>query len=170
MKDLTLQASKRNILGKKTRFLRRQGITPTHLFGHGLESLHLQCDTVKLQRIIAQAGTTRLVSLEIEGDEKPRSIFIREIQRDPPTRALLHVDFYQVRMEERIKVDGLLDKYPDLKGFYWAKEKIKGIYRQESREEAKKILDAIIFNLKSDDDGELVRWSNALKRWRESLS
>ncbi len=105
MNGLTLQASKRNVLGKNTRFLRRQGITPTHLFGHSLASLSLQCDTAKLQRIVAQAGTTRLIALDIDGDKQPRSIFIREIQRDVTTGALLHVDFYQVRKSERIKAE-----------------------------------------------------------------
>ena len=105
MNDLALPVSKRNILGKKTRFLRHQGITPAHLFGHGLESIPLQCDTARLQRIIAQAGTTRLIALEIEGDKQPRSVFIREIQRNAYTGALLHVDLYQVRKMERIKAD-----------------------------------------------------------------
>ena len=105
MEGLTLQTSKREILGKKTRFLRRQGITPAHLFGHGIESLALECDTTKLQQIIAQAGTTRLISLGVEGDKQPRSVFIREIQRDVCNDELLHVDFYQVRMKEKIRVD-----------------------------------------------------------------
>ena len=105
MEDLTLQTSKREILGKKTRFLRRQGITPAHLFGHGIESLALECDTAKLQQVVAQAGTTRLISLGIEGDKQPRSVFIREIQRDVCNDELLHVDFYQVRMKEKIRVD-----------------------------------------------------------------
>ncbi len=105
MNGLALPVSKRDILGKKTRFLRHQGITPTHLFGHGLESVSLQCDTARLQRIIAQAGTTRLIALEIEGDKQPRSVFIREIQRNVCTGELLHVDFYQVRRGERIKAD-----------------------------------------------------------------
>ena len=105
MEGLTLEANKREILGKKTRFLRRQGITPAHLFGHGLESLSLQCDTPKLQRTIAQAGMTRLIALDIEGDKQPRIVFIREIQREPCSGELVHVDFYQVRRTEKIKVD-----------------------------------------------------------------
>ena len=105
MEGLTLLASKREVLGKKTRFLRRQGITPTHLFGHDLKSLSLQCDTAKLQRIMAQAGRTRPISLEIEGDKQPRGVFIREIQRAEPSGQLLHVDFYQVRKTEKIRVD-----------------------------------------------------------------
>ena len=105
MESLTLPASKRDILGKKTRFLRRQGITPAHLFGHGLESLALQCDTAMLQRIIAHAGTTRLIALKIEGDKQSRSVFIREIQRNEYSGELLHTDFYQVRKTEKIRVD-----------------------------------------------------------------
>ncbi|MBA7690982.1 General stress protein CTC [subsurface metagenome] len=105
MDVLTLQATHRNVLGKKTRFLRRQGITPAHLFGHNLKSLALQCDTAQLQRIIAQAGMTRFISLDIGNDKHPRSVFIREIQRDAVTKQLLHVDFYQVRKGEKIAVD-----------------------------------------------------------------
>ena len=104
MEDLTLPATNRSILGKKTRFLRRQGITPVHLFGHGLKSQALQCDTANLQRIIAQAGMSRLISLKIEDDKQPRVVFIREIQRDQLTGQPLHVDFYQVRKTEKIRV------------------------------------------------------------------
>lgn len=105
MEGLKLEADKRDILGKKTRFLRRQGITPAHLFGHGLESLPLQCDTAKLQRVIARAGRTRLISLGVEGDKEPRSVFIKEIQRDPRTGELLHVDLFQIRKAEKVRVD-----------------------------------------------------------------
>ncbi len=105
MEDLTLLATNRSILGKKARFLRRQGITPTHLFGHGLKSLALQCDTANLQHIIAQAGMTRLISLDIEDGQQPRTVFIREIQKNELTGQLLHVDFYQIKKTEKIKVD-----------------------------------------------------------------
>lgn len=62
-----------------------------------------------------------------------------------------------------------MDRYPGLKEFYWAKEKIRKLYRQESWQEATKLLDNIIFNLRLSDDGELIRWGNALKRWREPI-
>jgi large subunit ribosomal protein L25 len=105
MTDLNIKASKRDVLGKKTRFMRREGTTPTHLFGHGIDSLSLQCDTAKLQRIIARAGMTRLITLDVEGYKEPRSVFIREIQREPCSGELLHVDFYQVKSTEKIRVD-----------------------------------------------------------------
>ncbi len=105
MKELTIEASKREVFGKKTRFLRRQGIIPIHLFGHNIKSLALQCKESELERAIAQAGTTRLLNLVIDGDKKPRKVFIREIQRDAITDELLHVDFYQVKMTEKMKAE-----------------------------------------------------------------
>lgn len=105
MVELALQAAPRKILGKKSRFLRRQGITPTHLFGHDLKSLALQCDSKELQQLIARAGMTRLIDLKLDTEKQPRSVFIREIQRDVVTQQLLHVDFYQVKKGEKIAVD-----------------------------------------------------------------
>ena len=55
MKSLQLKANRREILGKKTRFLRRQGTTPTHLFGHKIESLALECQTAELAHIVMVA-------------------------------------------------------------------------------------------------------------------
>lgn len=105
MEGLTLKATTRDILGKKTRFLRRQGITPAHLFGHSLKSLALQCDTAELQHLIAQAGTSTLFNLEIDSEKRPRKVLVREIQKDVFGKQLLHVDFYQVRKTEKIKAD-----------------------------------------------------------------
>jgi len=104
VEDLKLKATHRMVLGKKARFLRRQGITPTHLYGHNVKSATLQCDTSELQNLLAHAGKTRLVNLEVDG-EKAKIIFVREIQRDAITRELLHVDFYQVKRTEKIAFD-----------------------------------------------------------------
>jgi len=68
------------------------------------------------------------------------------------------------------KVAKLLAMYPGLKGFYWAKEKIRELYRQESKEGATMMLENIIFNPKLSDDGELIRRGNTLKHWREPTS
>jgi transposase len=71
--------------------------------------------------------------------------------------------------KEKQRLDELLNKYPTLKAFYWGKEKIRELYWQESQAEAVKFLDNIILNLKSDDDGELIRWGNTLKHWHEPI-
>jgi len=119
MEELTLATTERTVLGKKNRFLRRQGITPAHLFGHDIKSQALQCDTAQLKQIIAHAGTTRLIELRIDGDKRPKSVFVREIQRDALGKQLFHVDFYQVKKGEKIAVDVpiiLVGEAPAMKG------------------------------------------------------
>jgi large subunit ribosomal protein L25 len=102
---MELSASKRNILGKKVRFLRREGLTPANLFGHNIEPLPLQCNTVKLKRVLAQAGRTGIVNLKLDDSNEPRNVMVREVQIEPRTGELLHVDLYQISMEETIRVE-----------------------------------------------------------------
>ena len=105
MEQIELRVTTREVLGKKVGSLRRQGIIPAHLFGRDIESVALQCDTAQLQRVLAQAGKTRLISLRLDKARKPRNVLVREIQRNPLTGNLLHVDFYQVGMAAEIKVE-----------------------------------------------------------------
>jgi len=105
MEQIELEAANREILGKKVRFLRRQGITPVHLFGHGIKSMALQCDTAQLHRVLAEAGQTRLISLKLDNEKRPRNVVVREVQVEPRTGESLHVDFYQVKMAEQVKVE-----------------------------------------------------------------
>jgi large subunit ribosomal protein L25 len=105
MDKIELKVTNREILGKKVKHLRRQGITPVHLFGHGIKSLALQCGTGELERVLGQAGQTRLISLKLDKEKKPRSVVVREFDRDWRKGQLVHVDFYQVKMEEKIKLE-----------------------------------------------------------------
>lgn len=105
MEGPALKATTREILGKKARFLRRQGITPAHLIGHNLKSLALQCNTAELQHIIAKVGTTTLFNLEIDTEKRPRKVLIREIQNDALSKKILHIDFYQIIKTEKIKAE-----------------------------------------------------------------
>lgn len=105
MDQIELEVTNREILGKKVRFLRRQGITPVHLFGHGIQSMTLQCNTDRLQWVLAEAGKTRLLSLKLDSEKRPRAAVVREVQAEPRTGELFHVDFYQVEMAEQVKIE-----------------------------------------------------------------
>jgi large subunit ribosomal protein L25 len=105
MDKIELEVASREILGKKVKHLRRQGITPVHVFGHGIKSLALQCDTSELEQVLAQAGYTGLVSLKLDKEKKPRTVVVREFDRDWRRGKLLHVDFYQIKMAEKIRLE-----------------------------------------------------------------
>jgi len=105
MDKIELETTKREVVGKKVRFLRRQGIIPAHLFGHGIKSMALQCDAAKLQRVLVKAGETKVISLKLDNEKRPRSVLAREVQVDSLKGGLLHVDFYQVKKAEEVKVE-----------------------------------------------------------------
>lgn len=105
MDKIELQVANRETLGKKVKHLRRQGITPVHLFGHGIESLALQCSTSELERVLTQAGHTGLINFKLDKEKKPRTVVVRGFNRDWRKGQLFHVDFYQVKMGEKIKLE-----------------------------------------------------------------
>ncbi|MCZ6614874.1 MAG: 50S ribosomal protein L25 [Chloroflexi bacterium] len=102
---LTLELEPRTVVGKKVRQLRRQGITPVHLYGMGIEPLSVQAESAAVQRLAVQAGGNIPISVTVKGHQKPYFAFIREVQRHPLTEAILHVDFYQVTMTEVMQTE-----------------------------------------------------------------
>jgi large subunit ribosomal protein L25 len=105
MKREELEVSKRDVTGKKVRFLRRQGIVPANIYGHGIESTAINVDTRSLKHLLAHTGKTDLISLKVDNSKETIRVLMREIQRNPLTDEPLHVDFYQVSMTEKIKAD-----------------------------------------------------------------
>jgi len=103
MRRLELDVKKREITGKKVRFLRRGGLVPCNIYGHGRESTPLQVDERKLGYVLSRAGGTDLISLKIDDSPSPSKVLIRQVQRNPMTGAPIHVDFYQVSMTEKLK-------------------------------------------------------------------
>ncbi len=103
MKREELTASRRDILGKKVRFLRRKGLTPANVYGTNIESIPLQIETSLLERLIASVGRNALITLRIDG--KRKVAMIRDIDRDALTDVLLHVGFFQVEMTHKVKVE-----------------------------------------------------------------
>jgi len=103
MERLELEVSKREITGKKVRFLRREGIIPVSLYGHGTDSTALQVDAKRLKQMLVQAGKTDLISLKLTDSTK--KVLVRDVQKNPLTDEVLHVDFYHVKMTERISAE-----------------------------------------------------------------
>ena len=102
MEELELKAATREVTGKKVKQLRRQGIIPGVVFGHGVESLPIQIDQKDLIRAYRQAGKNVLVTLKIDQSRKPRHTLIQSVSRNPSTGRPLHFNLYQVSMTEEI--------------------------------------------------------------------
>lgn len=102
MDRLSLKAQERVILGKKVKKLRRDGIIPGHVYGNKLPSEHVAVSLKDFLPIFHQAGETGLIDLKI--GENVRPVLVRGVQYDPVTGSLLHIDFYQVNLKEKVRV------------------------------------------------------------------
>jgi len=105
MDQIELFASPRQVLGKQVKALRRAGLVPANLYGRAVEPLALQVDAKLLSRVLSRAGMSRLITLSVEGRKEPQLALARDIQREPITGSLYHVDFFAVLMTERIRVE-----------------------------------------------------------------
>jgi large subunit ribosomal protein L25 len=101
MKRPQLKADERTVLGKKVKKLRREGFLPGNVYGKGLNSYALQVKLSDFENVYKEAGETGLVDLSYDGKSKP--VLIKNLQQNYATRTLLHVDFYQVNLKEKVK-------------------------------------------------------------------
>jgi large subunit ribosomal protein L25 len=101
---MELEARKRDATGKASGRLRREGRLPGVVYGHRVDSVAVDVDGHEFDRVFARAGKTQLVDLVIERGQ-PNKVLIKDVQRSPRYRSLLHVDFQQVSLRERMQVE-----------------------------------------------------------------
>jgi len=100
METLELKADVREATGRRVKALRQEGFVPAVLYGHTDPTL-LQIEAKPLGRVLREAGTHQLIGLQI-GNKKPVVTLARDIQRDVIRFNYLHVDFYAVKMDEKV--------------------------------------------------------------------
>ena len=102
--DLALNATARGETGRHVHALRRRGLVPAVLYGHRVEPTSLAIEARVLQRVWHKAGHSHLVDLTLDGG-RARKVLIRELQVDPRSAGLLHVDLFAVNLREKLSVD-----------------------------------------------------------------
>lgn len=81
---------------------RRAGLIPAVLYGHGLASKSIEVDAKAFNKILRSAGFSSLVNLKL-ADGSEHNVLIRDIAHHPLKDVIIHADFYQVRMDEKIE-------------------------------------------------------------------
>lgn len=102
MENITLQAKKREIFGKKNKTLREKGFVPAVIYGKGKESIPLEVNLKEFEEVFKKTGETDIFNLEIEGEKKARNVMVQEVKRHFLTNSPIHVDFYEVEMDKPI--------------------------------------------------------------------
>ncbi len=104
MEEIVLNAELRETTGKAVKNLRRSGYVPAVMYGHRTEPVNLQVQGRALQQALREAGGNRLMALQLAGQEA-KHVLAREVQRDALNHAMLHVDFYEVVMTEKLRTE-----------------------------------------------------------------
>ncbi len=99
-----LQISPREITGKATKRLRKEGIIPGNISGHKEESQAVQVEALAFETFKRAHGTTGIITLRFPGNRRTQTVLVRRVQRDPRTGKILHIDFSRVSLTERITI------------------------------------------------------------------
>jgi large subunit ribosomal protein L25 len=103
MESIELKATRRNVIGKQVRALRREGKLPGVIYGHHIESMAILLDLRDTSRSLAGLAPSALVTLDVDGEK--HMTLVREKQRDPIIGTLTHVDFLAVSLKEKLRTN-----------------------------------------------------------------
>jgi len=107
MKSVPLTAYTRSVAGRNAvKKLRDAGRVPTVIYGGKTASQTLELNQLEIDKLIAHSASENvLVDLAVEGDARPaRLALVQEVQHDPITGKVLHIDFHEVSATEKVTI------------------------------------------------------------------
>ena len=104
MDKVKLEAKSRSERGRKVNKGRKDGLVPAVVYGHSVESTSLWVNALDLKRLLKVSGESTIIELKIDGKDD-RNVLIQEIQRGGVKDNFMHIDFFQVRMNEKIETE-----------------------------------------------------------------
>lgn len=103
METHTLEANTRAMVGKRVKQIRRQGQLPAILYGSGIEPIPIALDALETARVMGGITGSTLIDLNVGGES--HKVIVRDVQRDPISRQMVHVDFLKVAMDVAIRTE-----------------------------------------------------------------
>lgn len=97
---MELAVQTRENLGKKMNALRKSGLIPAEFYGRGMKNEHLAVKVDEFRKVFKEAGESTIVNLSLDNKKIPALIY--EVKEDPIRGEIMHIDFYGVRMDEKI--------------------------------------------------------------------
>ncbi len=101
MEKVVLKATKRDVIGKQVKALRREGKLPAVIYGRHTDPINVNLDAHTAAVALAKVTSSSLVTIDVDGTE--HIALVREKQRDYIKNKLLHVDFLAVSLTEKLR-------------------------------------------------------------------
>lgn len=103
MKKITLKAAVRELTGRKVKALRSAGKLPANIYGRDVKSTSIEIDNKEFRKIFKEAGETGIIEIELGKESRP--VLVSNVQVHPATDEILHVDFRQVNLKEKVSAN-----------------------------------------------------------------
>lgn len=95
-----IKAEIRTVMGKKVKSLRKLGLVPSTVYGHGFEPISIQINSLEIEKLFDEVGEAGLVEMLL--DTKTIPVLFKNPQYHPVTDILLHLDCHHVNLNEEI--------------------------------------------------------------------
>ncbi len=102
MAEFTLSVKTREKSEKNLFTMRKQGLIPAVLYGHKTKTEMFWVNYIAFTKLYAKAGESSIIELDIEKGKK-LNVLIHDVQLDPLSSRFSHIDFFQVRMDEKLE-------------------------------------------------------------------
>ncbi len=99
---ITLSTKLRTDFGRKTKSIRSNGQIPAVIYGPGVKNFSIEVDEKEFRKVFSQAGESSLIELLVDGVKKP--VLVNQIQKDPVSDRIIHIDFFQASLKEEVEV------------------------------------------------------------------
>jgi len=104
MEKVTLVVQPRDLIGSRNaRRLRKSGLIPGVLYGHGKEATAFAVDPHALRPVLVGGGTHAVLSVTVEGHSKTHNAIIKELELDRVKSTVTHIDLQEIRLDETIE-------------------------------------------------------------------
>jgi large subunit ribosomal protein L25 len=102
----TLQAeSRERASSSEVRRLRRKGIMPMAVVGHGKGTRLIQAPSKDVKDVISQTQGLVMFDLSVDEEPKPVGVIVKQVQRDEVTRKVIHITLQEIKPEDSIKIN-----------------------------------------------------------------
>lgn len=102
MAEFTLQVKTREKAGKNLDTMRKLGSIPAVMYGHGIKPLMFWVQYVNFSKLYDRAGENSIIEVT-EDTGKTVNVIVNDVQLDPLSDRFTHIDFFQVRMDEKLE-------------------------------------------------------------------
>ncbi len=104
MDKIKLAAKTRTERGRKTNKGRKEGMIPAVIYGKEEKPGSLWVDSLDFSRLLKKSGESVIIDLNVDG-KSDHNVLIHELQTDPVSGKYVHIDFFQVKMNEKIETE-----------------------------------------------------------------